>query len=57
MAVGIGKGEGAKQRRIHHAEDRGIGADAQREDDHRDGHESRALAEIPNRVAKIGKHA
>ncbi len=56
-AIGVGEREGAQQDGVHHAEDRGVGSDAQRQhDDGRHGIPG-PLAQHAHRVAKIAKQA
>src|SRR5207248_8280800 len=43
----------AQHHRIHHAEDRSICADAQRQREHRNQSESRCAPQLPQRVSKI----
>ena len=49
-------GNRLEQRRVHEAEDRGVGADAERQREHGDGREARALGQHAQAVAQILKH-
>ena len=51
--VGLVEGKRAEQRGIHHAEDGGVGADAQRQNHGGEGGESRCAAEHPDGVAEV----
>jgi hypothetical protein len=64
LAIGqmhVGEPLGAAHRqqlhkgRVHHAEDRGVRADAQRQHQHHGERESRRLAQLAQRVAKVLK--
>src|SRR5262249_14902762 len=55
QAVRLPEGERPKQRRVDHAEDRGVGSDPHREREDGDQREGRLLAQHPYRVAQIGK--
>ena len=50
---GMADGERLQQQRVRDAEDAGVRADPQPERDHRDGGESRVLAQDARRVAKV----
>src|SRR5215207_2867324 len=53
QSVGVCVGKRPQEHRVHGAEDRGIGADAEREGEDDDERESRALQEAPETVADI----
>jgi len=53
QAVRLGKRQGTQQHRVHHAEHGRVGADAQRQREHRDGGESGAIEQHAERKAQI----
>ncbi len=52
-ALGFGKGQRLKQHAIYSAENGGVGTDAQRQCEHGNGGEPRALAQCAQPVAKV----
>src|SRR5439155_22813777 len=56
-AVGIGVGDGIEQHRLHHAENSGVGPDAEREREHGYGSEAGVLPQLAEGVAKVIKHS
>jgi hypothetical protein len=56
-ALRLGVGKGLEQERVGDAEDRGVGAHAERQRDHRGRDERRVLHEPPQRVPDVrGQH-
>ena len=56
-AVGVGERHRLEQHRVDDREDRGIGADAERERRDRRGREATALPEHPKRLAQVFEEA
>ena len=54
--VGVAVRQGAEQHAVDDAEDRAVGADAQRERERRDEREARRLAQGAEGVAQVGEH-
>ena len=54
--VGLRKRERPQQHRVHHRENRRVGADAERERQDDERVEERLLADVPDRVVDVGPH-